>query len=429
MTSDLATALVDVGWDVHVVTSRQRIDDPKADLLSFERWRGISIHRLSGTRWGRMNLMGRGLDYLSFYRRARAALAGQLRTGDTVIFMTDPPLLASMCRSAVPLGVRTVVWHQDLFPDVAFALGLLSETSWIGRFVARVRDTGLLAADAHVAVSPTMARNVVAYGVDQLRVHEIHNWALAESSPSANGLAGDAPATCSVPLGGTATDANRSRAELTGAAWVDTDPCSGGEVDKAQTALRTELGLDGQIVIGYSGNFGRVHEFETILEAATRLRSSHTLRFLMIGGGARHGAFAEAVAARALDNVHFVPPQPLERLSASLASIDVHLVSLLPAADGLVMPSKFYGIAAQGGATIAIADPQGDLAAIIRAGECGVCVAPGNVAQLVENIEQLAADDVRRRRLGENARTHYLAHYAKAHAVAAWHALLSEDGR
>src|SRR5579862_4201904 len=65
--SDLASHLAAGGRSVRVITSRQRYDDPDANLPKHESWHGISIDRISTTRFGRKGIAGRGFDYLSFY--------------------------------------------------------------------------------------------------------------------------------------------------------------------------------------------------------------------------------------------------------------------------------------------------------------------------------------------------------------------------
>src|SRR5690606_3131947 len=105
-------------------------------------------------------------------------------------------------------------------------------------------------------------------------------------------------------------------------------------------------------VVGYSGNFGRAHEFATLLDAAEELLRAPDIRFLMIGEGQQRG-FVEAEARRrGLTNILFKPFQPSEMLSESLGVSDVHIVSLLPSLEHCIVPSKFYGVLAAGRPTI-----------------------------------------------------------------------------
>jgi colanic acid biosynthesis glycosyl transferase WcaI len=74
MLTDLAFGLakMDNQQAIHIVTSRQRYDDASAKLLPLETVNDVTIHRIATTRFGRQNLMGRAIDYLSFYISAFA---------------------------------------------------------------------------------------------------------------------------------------------------------------------------------------------------------------------------------------------------------------------------------------------------------------------------------------------------------------------
>ena len=72
MLTDLAIALAAGGADVQVITSRLRYDDVAASLAPHEVIDGVEVHRVWTSRFGRGNLAGRALDYLSFYVAAGA---------------------------------------------------------------------------------------------------------------------------------------------------------------------------------------------------------------------------------------------------------------------------------------------------------------------------------------------------------------------
>jgi len=125
MVSDLAFALAAAGFDVQVVTSRLRYDDPAAELPGREAIAGVQVHRVRTTRFGRHLLPGRALDYLTFYLSAAWRLFRLLRRGDVVVAKTDPPLISVPVGWVAGLrGARLVNWLQDLFPEVAAALGI-----------------------------------------------------------------------------------------------------------------------------------------------------------------------------------------------------------------------------------------------------------------------------------------------------------------
>src|SRR4051794_40583414 len=90
--SEVAFALAAAGHDVHVITSQQRYDDPQVELPAEETASGVKVHRVRTTRFGRGRLLGRSLDYISFYLAARRALRRLVSAQDVVVSKTDPPL-------------------------------------------------------------------------------------------------------------------------------------------------------------------------------------------------------------------------------------------------------------------------------------------------------------------------------------------------
>jgi hypothetical protein len=110
--------------------------------------------------------------------------------------------------------------------------------------------------------------------------------------------------------------------------------------------LRRDWSLQGRFVVGYSGNLGRAHDYATVLAAAERLRDHPNIIFLFIGGGYQLKQLADQVRNRGLSNFRFFDYQDRALLKFSLGVPDVHWLSLRATVEGLIVPSKFYGIAA-----------------------------------------------------------------------------------
>ena len=376
--TDLCVHLAGSGAEVHVVTSRQMIDRPDAALPRREVWNGIHIHRLNTTRFGRMDLRGRAIDYLSFYAAAAWRLAFVVRRGDIVIAKTDPPLVSIVARWVCRVrGARLVNWLQDLFPEVAERLGVRIAGGRLGRWMKAARDRSLHAAAANVVLGERMAAQVRSL-VPGARVTVIHNWS-------------------------------------DGARIVPTAP--------PDNPLRRAWGLDARFVVAYSGNMGRAHEFDTILEACGAL-ASDDVTFLFIGSGKQRAALEAAVAREGWRHVRFQPYQPREALAFSLSVADVHLVTLKPALEGLMVPSKFYGIAAAGRPTVFVGDTRGEIAAIVTEAGCGVAVASGDAAALVHAIRRLRHDPAAAALMGARARAVFEARFDRPDALRRWADLL-----
>jgi glycosyltransferase involved in cell wall biosynthesis len=198
-------------------------------------------------------------------------------------------------------------------------------------------------------------------------------------------------------------------------------------VARADNPLRHEWNLADKFVLGYSGNLGRAHEFATVLAAAERLRNEPRVAFLMIGGGKRFAELSAAVQARGLAGAfRFLPYLARTLLSYSLGVADVHWVSLDPRLEGLMVPSKFYGIAAAGKPVIVIGDPNGELAQLVQRNDCGVAIAPGDSEALTATLRRLSQAPQTVSEMGARARQMLDAHFTRRQGLARWRRLLDQ---
>lgn len=382
---DLAFHLVQCGREVTVITSRQRYDDPRASLPATEILSGVHVHRVAATRFGRSRSFGRGFDYLSFWASVGRAVRAVSRPGDILVAKTDPPLLCvAAMRVARQQGLHLVNWLQDLYPEVGARLGVLLLGGPLGNGLTRLRDAALHAARANVAVSDRMAQTVRGRGITVDRVHVIPNWCDDEAiQPLA---ARDNP-------------------------------------------LRREWGLEDRFVVGYSGNLGRAHEFETVLAAAEGLRHDHRIVFLFIGGGGRIEDLRRRITERGLERqFRFVPYQQRDALKYSLALPDLHWLSLLPKLEGLIFPSKLYGIAAAGRPFIAVTAADGEIADLTRQYECGIVVEPGDALGLAEWLTRLSKDAESLAAMGNRARRMLDQNFTRDRALQRWRSVLDSIG-
>ena len=393
MLSDVAFGLAKRGHAVYVITSRLGYDTAADKLPTRELIDGVTVYRIWTSRFGRLKLFGRIIDYVTFYFSAAWRLWGLARSGDVVIAKTDPPMLtiiaAPVCRLR---GARLVGWLQDIFPETAEVLGVGGRPARLAYAVVRkLRDRSLAAAAMCVVLGERMAETLLRLGISRERVRIIQNWA---------------DGTAISPI---SHDANK---------------------------LRDEWQLTDAFVVGYSGNLGRAHEIGTLLQAMTILEQARKgesaektigprrVLWLFIGNGALFGPLKAQVEARALPSVRFKPYQPSELLAQSLSAADVHLVSLRPNLEGLIVPSKFYGACAAGRPTIFIGSKDGEISQLISRHKCGRIIEVDDGAGLARAILELAADPVECRRMGERARRACDAEFDKSIALSRWEKLL-----
>jgi glycosyltransferase involved in cell wall biosynthesis len=382
MVSGLAFELAAAGRDVQVITSRQLYDNPAANLPAREIVHGVTIHRVGTTKFGRSRLPGRTMDYLSFYLSSWRRLLSVAEAGDIIVAKTDPPMISLIgMLAAKQRGAKLVNWVQDIYPEIAIEFGVPFLIAPVRRILFWLRDMSLKAAAANVVLGQLPAELVLSRGVHPDGVTIIHNW----------------------------SDEN----EITPVAHPD-------------NTLRQSLGISDKFVVGYSGNLGRTHEYQTMLSVSERFRNDHRVLFLVIGGGHQNEGLAREVALRGLGRSYlFLPYQSAEVLRLSLGIADVHWISLRPQFEGLIVPSKFYGIAAAGRAMISIGSKEGELGRLVHAHQCGFTVEEGDIDSLERFITLLVQNPELCATMGQRARSMLDHHFTRRQAFEDWRTLLS----
>ena len=373
--TDLAEALAAAGREVVVITSR-----PCGTAVRRREFRrSVAIVRATGTRWARLGLLGKAVDYVTFCFGALLLLCFLAKRGDQVVVMTDPPLLGVGAWLIARLRrARVFHWVQDIYPEVAVTL---TGHRWLG-FVRPLRNLAWRRSDGCVTLGSDMAGVLTHSGVPESRITVSPNWA---------------------PLG------------------LSVQPRS------AADSLRAEWQLEGKFVVAYSGNLGRVHDLAPVLDVAAALRDEADIAFVFIGAGAQRARLEAQARQRGLSNVQFRPPQPRTRLAEALALGDLHLVTLARGCESFVFPSKVYGVTAVGRPVIFIGPDDCEIARLVVGHGFGLAFAPGQTA-VTAAIRELRADPVKLRQLGAAAAAFGHSHSGPAHAVAIWEKLLDPAG-
>ena len=346
---DLAEALAADGHEVAVVTSR-----PAGSPVHAERNR-VCIHRVRSLRVRGKGLLSRILDVVTFYPGAFLLLLQRVKRRDVLVAMTDPPLSGILAAAVARLrGAKLVHWVQDIYPEIAV---LLTRQRWL--MASRPpRDAAWRAAHACFVPGETMADALRSAQVPDSRIVVSPNWAPAGLRPP--------------------------------------DPAH-------VAALREQWGLTGKFVAAYSGNLGRVHDLDPLIEVASLLQHDPTFAFVFIGGGAGREPHQRAIKERRLTNVHFHPAQPRERLSVSLGVGDVHFVTLKPGAERAVFPSKLYGIAQIGRPVLFVGARDSDVARNVTDHRFGAVFTRDESPAIAAWLTQLRSDPERHSQLSDAA--------------------------
>ena len=174
-------------------------------------------------------------------------------------------------------------------------------------------------------------------------------------------------------------------------------------VDTAQA--RAELGLGDAPIMMFVGGFQMWHGLDKLLEAlAEILKTLPDTHLLLVGDGPARPFVEENIRRLNLQaQVTITGFLPHARIPQLLAMADVVTVPYpkLPQ-EMWFSPLKLYEYMAAGKAIVA--SSAGQIKSVIRHGENGLLVAPGDVAELTQACLHLLQNEAERTRLGANAR-------------------------
>ncbi len=371
--TDLAESLVERGVAVTALAGRGRYTGGEK-LTQREDYRGVRIERAWATGFGKRSVAGRISDYASFYLGATWTLL-RLPPHDAVMALTTPPLIGL---AALLIGrlrrMRVIMLVQDVYPDIAVALGTLRPRSPVTKALEWISTQALRRCDRIVVLSESMRQRIAAKVGDPRasRIDVIHNWA---------------DGTAIRPF----TEAGNPFVE--------------------------KHNLGEAFVVLFSGNLGRVNEFSTVLEAARLLRDRTDIVFLFVGDGAKKSDISEFRRKHALDNVKLLPYEPRDLLRFSLAAGNALLVTLADGLAGLSVPSKAYAIMAAGRPLLFVGDRHSEIAGIVTENRCGAVVPTGDSNGLVRVIEEWSSEKSKAEDLGSAARVLFEERFDREHAV------------
>ncbi len=163
--------------------------------------------------------------------------------------------------------------------------------------------------------------------------------------------------------------------------------------------------------------------------AAKMLRGRPELKFLFVGGGRQHERLQQLLRKEGLTSFIFKQHQPRDQLSDTLGAADVHWLSLRPELEGLIVPSKLYGVLAAGRPIFAVCDFDGEVSRVVRKHGCGVVIQPGDFLGLASAIEMLASNDKMRAEMGQRARSASEQVFSRQTSLGLWSELISSVAR
>jgi colanic acid biosynthesis glycosyl transferase WcaI len=311
--------------------------------------------RVGSTAFPRFEMKKRVLNYLSYV--ALAVPRALFLRCDVVLSMTDPPFQGIVGAFVAMLKRKPYVYNiRDLYPDMAVG-GAILEPGFLVSTWEKLHRWALRRAACVIVLGEDMRARIIAKGVEASRVAVVRDG--AEILPP------------STPL-----------------------PAPNPEVVRA---IRGNFSF----VLVHAGNLGFYGAWDTLLMAARKL-ASDGVGLVFVGDGAQR-AKLEAAAAGS-NNIRFLDYFPYTKIPSVLAAADAHVVTVKRGLEGVVVPSKMYGILAAGKPIVAVAPNETDVVSLGIQQGFAIAADPDKPAELVGAVRALAADVNKLRTMGEAAR-------------------------
>ena len=315
----------------------------------------VQIIRAGSTAFPRFNMKKRLMNYLSYVWLAvpRAFFLDC----DVVLAMTDPPFQGIVGAFVAMLKRKPYAYNiRDLYPDMAVG-GDIVRRGLLARLWERMHRWALRRAKCVIVLGEDMRARIVAKGVEPSRVVVI-----------------------------------RDGAEL---------PKPTGPLPIPDPEIVRVIRGSFSFVLLHAGNLGFYGAWNTLITAARKL-ANDGVGLVFVGGGALRGQLE--IAAAGADNIRFLDYFPSNKIPSVLAAPDAHVVTVKRGLEGVVVPSKMYGILAAGKPIVAVAPKETDVVSLGAKQGFAVAADPDKPAELINVLRALVGDANKLRAMGDAAR-------------------------
>ena len=360
------------GHSVTVLTAQPCYEEDIPDQPSQEVINGVKIIRTSMSMTkGRSNLGKRVLGYVRFLFQSWFAVNRELKaeTYDLVMTLSNPPfvgVLGALISKKFGLPYYCVIY--DIHPDI------VRESEWIPLpgFLFNIWNslmTWVIGVSTKVVVLSERMKVTVSEtkSVHLDKIEVIPVWATPE--------------------------------------LVKFRP------SKSKNHVKQKLGIpDGFLLIVSAGNIGIMQPVDDILNVAEEV-SALPVHILFLGGGSNWESVINDTKRRGIENVSFLPYQPIEFFKEIICSSDACIVSLGKGFEKYSVPSRAVTFFSAGKPVISVMERDSDIADIVLGNECGWQA--NEQIGLKSIFEELVDPDTDLEKMGENARRMYSNTYSK----------------
>jgi|SRR5579859_1248654 len=357
MAAGVAEALAE-RHDVTVLCGRPSYDP--SERRPWRLWQSetagkVRIVRVGSTEYPRFAMKRRVINYLSYV--ALAVPCALFTRCDVVLAMTDPPFQGIVGAFVAVLKRRPYVYNiRDLYPEMALS-GALVQPGVLARTWEKLHRWALRQATRVIVLGEDMGARIEAKGISRERIAIV-----------------------------------RDGVEL---------PAKGAAVPALdEEVIRTIRGND-KFVLVHAGNLGFYGAWESLV-AGVRELAGEEVSLVFVGEGAQQEQIK--TLANGARNVRLLPYFPANKIPSVLAAADAHVVTVKRGLEGVVVPSKMYGILAAGKPILAVAPRESDVVSLGNKFGFGIAADPDKTEEVSSAMRALARNPEKTKCMGAAAR-------------------------
>jgi len=310
-------------------------------LFQTEGTANTQVVRVGSTDFPRMQMKRRVLNYLTY--TALVIPRALFTPCDAVLAMTDPPFEGIIGAFVAMLKRKPYFYNiRDMYPDMAVC-GSIVKPGVLARVWEKLHRWALRRATTVIVLGEDMRKRILGKGVRRERIEIVRDGA-------------------------------------------DIVPADSPQLQLDPEVIQTIRG-DFRFVLLHAGNLGFYGAWSTLVSAAKQL-ASDGIGFVFVGEGAQRAEIE--VLAGGARNIRFLPFFPSNQVPSVLAAADAHLITVRRGLEGVVVPSKMYGILAAGKPIVAVAPWETDAVALGGEFGFGVGADPDRPEEVVSVIRALA---------------------------------------
>jgi len=359
----LAKGLVDAGIQVEVITG--------GNVKSYDqRWiDGVKVHYLPVSYDQKFGFVKRIWAFLEFVRKAKN-LIPKLGRAD-LLYVTSTPLTTGLIGlwAKKKLAIPYIFEVRDIWPEAPIQVGAI-KNPWLIRALKNLEKNIYEQALSLVALSPGIAEHL----------RNISSKNKIQIIPNFSDLERFFP---------------QKKSEKRLERW----------------------NLKSELTIAYTGALGQVNGVEEMLDLAEMARQQDKKwQFLIMGEGSHRQRLIESAQAKKLENVHFVPFGPKEKVNELLSLADFAWISFahLPVLK-TNSPNKFFDALAAGKGIIV--NHKGWVYQLVKQHNLGLSCLPGKMSKCFEELEKLENQPIRLQKMQANSRQLAERYFTKERAI------------